>query len=113
MALTIAKETASSARPQPGAVKKGPHPKNAEVLRRLKNIESQVRGIHRKMEGEKYCVDILTQISVVRAALNKVGRTILQRHIEHCVTGAIRTDDEMSSHRIIEELMRVLDKEKI
>ncbi len=91
MALIIAKETASSAPNQPGAVKKGPHPKNTEALRRLKNIEGQVRGIHRMVEREKYCVDILTQISALRAALNKVGMTISRQHIEHCVTGAIRT----------------------
>ena len=113
MALTIEKETAKSVRSQPGSDKKGPHPKNSDALRRLKNIEGQVRGIYRMVEEEKYCVDILTQVSAVRAALNKAGMTILRRHIEHCVADAIRSSDEMSSHRIIEELMQVLAKEKI
>ena len=53
--------------------KHGPHPVNQKALWRLKNIEGQIRGLQRMVEEEKYCVDILTQISAVRAALNSVG----------------------------------------
>ena len=92
--------------------KHGPHPVNQKALRRLKNIEGQVRGLQRMLEEEKYCVDILTQISAVRAALNSVGMVILRRHIDTCVADAIETGGA-ERVQIIDELMSVLAKEKI
>ena len=89
----------------------GPSPANYKALRRLKNIEGQVRGIYRMIEGEKYCVDILTQISAARAALNGVGMIILRRHVETCVTDAIQAGGTERAE-IIDELMNVLSKEK-
>ncbi len=94
------------------STKHGPRPVNERALRRLKNIEGQVRGIQRMVENEKYCVDILTQISAVRAALKSVGMVILKRHIETCVADAIETGGEGQT-QIIEELMSVLSKEKL
>ena len=92
--------------------KYGPYPVNQQALRRLKNIKGQVNGIHRMVEEEKYCVDVLTQISAVRAALNSVGMLILRRHIETCVSSAIAAGGE-DSVQIIDELMDILSKEKI
>jgi len=92
--------------------KKGPHPVNQDALRRLKSIEGQIRGIGRMVEEEKYCMDILTQISAARSALNKVGMIVLRRHIEHCVSDAIRSDG-MEGHKIIDELMEILSKEDL
>ncbi len=92
--------------------KYGPCPANQQALRRLKNIKGQVNGLHRMVEGEKYCVDILTQISAVRAALNSVGMLILRRHIETFVSGAIAVGGE-DRVQIIDELMDILSKEKI
>ena len=92
--------------------KHGPHPGNDKAYRRLKNIEGQVRGIQRMVEEEKYCVDILTQISAVRAALNSVGMVILRRHIETCVSEAIQSGGDERSH-IIDELMSILGKEEL
>ncbi len=92
--------------------KHGPYPRNDKALRRLKNIEGQVRGIQRMVEAEKYCVDILTQISAIRAALNSVGMVILRRHIETCVSEAIRSGGKETSE-IIDELMSVLGKEEL
>ncbi len=91
---------------------KGPHPINKQALRRLKNIEGQVRGIQRMVEQEQYCVDIITQISAVRAALNSVGMLILKRHIETCVSDAIKAGGEEKTH-IIDELMNVLSRAKL
>jgi DNA-binding FrmR family transcriptional regulator len=90
--------------------KKGPEPVNSEALRRLKNIEGQVRGLQRMVEEEKYCIDIVTQLSAVRAALNQVGLLVLRRHVEHCVVDAIRSPDRLSANKIIDELMAVLLK---
>ncbi len=94
------------------AEKKGPHPINKQALRRLKNIEGQVRGLQRMVEEEQYCVDIITQISAVRAALNSVGMLILKRHIETCVSDAIKAGGEEKTH-IIDELMSVLSRAKL
>ncbi|MCD6121259.1 MAG: metal-sensitive transcriptional regulator [Spirochaetales bacterium] len=92
--------------------KKGPHPINQRAVRRLKNIEGQVQGIMRMVEEEKYCVDILTQVSAVRAALNSVGMLILRRHIETCVTNAIKAGGEGKTE-IIDELMGILSKARL
>ena len=92
--------------------KHGPDPVNQKALRRLKNIEGQVRGLQRMVEEEKYCVDILTQISAVRAALNSAGMLILRRHIETCVSEAIQSGGEERGE-IIDEMMNLLAKESI
>lgn len=74
---------------------------------RLKRIEGQVRGIQRMIEEEKYCVDILTQISAVRGALKKVGFMILDKHTHGCVQKAIKNEE---GETVIDELMAVLTK---
>ena len=90
--------------------KHGPHPVNLQALRRLKNIEGQVRGLQRMVEEEQYCVDILTQVAAARAALKSVGLMVLRRHIETCVADALQSRGTDRA-RIIEELIGVLSKE--
>ena len=92
--------------------KQGPHPVNQKALRRLKNVAGQVKGIERMIEEEKYCVDILTQISAARAALNGVAMLILRRHIDTCVSDAISSGGEEQA-QIIEELINIFTKEGI
>ena len=89
---------------------KGPSPANMKVVRRLRNIEGQIRGLQRMVGEEKYCIDIMTQISAARAALNQVGMLVLQRHVEHCVADAIKSPDPVARREVIEELMSVLSK---
>lgn len=60
-------------------------------LKRLRRIEGQVRGLQRMVEDDRYCADILTQISSVHEALRGVGRELMRNHLKHCATGAIRT----------------------
>jgi DNA-binding FrmR family transcriptional regulator len=60
-----------------------------EVLTRLRRIEGQVRGLHRMVEEEKYCIDVLTQISSVQAALKAVGVGLIDDHVRHCVREAL------------------------
>jgi len=110
--VEAAKEKTEAKSEHKRPAKHGPHPVNERALRRLRNIEGQVRGLQRMVEEEKYCVDILTQISAVRAALHSMGMLILRRHVETCVADAIETGgtDRM---QIIDELMGVLSKEKI
>lgn len=75
------------------------------VVNRLKRIEGQVRGIEKMVEADRYCIDILVQISAAQAALNKVGFSLLERHTKHCVTAAVKSGDEKEA---IDELMNVL-----
>lgn len=74
-------------------------------LNRLKRIEGQVRGIQRMIEQDRYCVDILIQISAINAALKKVGYNITERHMKHCVAKAMESGD---GDEAIEELLEVM-----
>ena len=62
-------------------------------LRRLKRIEGQVRGLQRMVDEERYCADILTQVSSVQEALRAVGRELMRNHLKHCASAAIRAGD--------------------
>ena len=104
-------ETGSNAE-QNFAEKSGPHPVNEKAVKRFKIIEGQVRGVRRMVEEEKYCIDILTRISAVRAALDSVAKIILKKHIDTCVTDAIRNKAE-NSRELIDELMSIFVKEEI
>lgn len=59
-------------------------------LKRLRRIEGQVRGLHKMVEDDRYCADILTQVSSVQEALRAVGRELLRNHLKHCATSAIK-----------------------
>jgi DNA-binding FrmR family transcriptional regulator len=63
----------------------------ARNLTRLRRIEGQVRGLHKMVEEDRYCAEILTQISSVQEALRAVGRELMRNHLKHCVTHAIRS----------------------
>lgn len=102
------KESSQHSHGAPGY--KGPNPVDEDALRRLRNIEGQVRGLRKMVEEGKYCVDILTQVSAVRAALNQVGMMVLKRHVEHCVVGAVKSADAAAGAQLIEELMTVIGK---
>jgi DNA-binding FrmR family transcriptional regulator len=80
----------------------------AACLKRLSRIQGQVRGLSRMVEEERYCIDIVTQLSAVRAALRRVEQEILRDHVGHCVKHAMRSDDRADQERKIEELMDVL-----
>lgn len=77
------------------------------LLRRLRRVEGQVRGIQRMVEEDKYCVDILVQIAAVRAALNRVGLMLLEDHTRGCVARATR---EGKGDEAVDELMEVIEK---
>ena len=77
------------------------------IIKRLKRIEGQVKGIQKMVEEERYCVDILTQISAIRSAINKVGSIILENHMKGCVSQSIK---QGNSEEMIDELMKTIDK---
>ncbi|MGA1846712.1 metal-sensitive transcriptional regulator [Deferribacter abyssi] len=78
-----------------------------DLLTRLAKIEGQVRGIVKMIETDKYCIDIINQVSAVRGALDKVALKILKKHVNTCVVNAIKSDD---SEEIIEELIKTIDR---
>ncbi|MGL4797134.1 MAG: metal-sensitive transcriptional regulator [Paraclostridium sp.] len=80
------------------------------IMKRLNRIEGQVKGIQKMVEDERYCVDILVQISAIRSAINKVGNIILENHIKGCVSSSIKEGDSEQSEKVISELMNTIDK---
>lgn len=82
----------------------------AKVLARLKKVAGQVAGIQRMVEEERYCVDVLHQISAVEGALDKVGRLMLASHVETCVAGAIASGKPADRKQKLDELMDVFSR---
>jgi DNA-binding FrmR family transcriptional regulator len=80
----------------------------AKLLSRLKRIEGQVRGVQRMVEDDRYCIDVLTQIRAINAALDKVGEAVMRDHLGHCVAEAMRGGTEEERAEKIEEIMAVL-----
>jgi len=80
------------------------------ALKRLQRIEGQVRGLIRMVEEDRYCIDVVTQISAARAALRKVEEEVLHDHVAHCVEHAINTGDKADQRRKIAELMEVVGR---
>jgi DNA-binding FrmR family transcriptional regulator len=79
-------------------------------LKRLNRIEGQVRGLARMVAEERYCIDIVTQISAVRAALRRVEEEVLRDHVAHCVAHAIASGNRGEQRRKVAELMDVLSR---
>ncbi|MEZ5852026.1 MAG: metal-sensitive transcriptional regulator [Hyphomicrobiaceae bacterium] len=82
--------------------------RKSSQLNRLSRIEGQVRGVSRMVEEGRYCIDILTQIAAVKAALRRVEEDILRDHVAHCVEHAIASGDADDQRQKIAELMEVL-----
>ena len=87
----------------------GAKPGRDEILARLRSIEGHVRGVARMVEEDAYCVDVLRQVVAVERALRKVSGLVLDRHLHHCVTAAIRGEDPAERERVIGELLEVVE----
>lgn len=79
-------------------------------LSRLGKIEGQIRGVMRMIEEGRYCIDVLTQISAIQAALNKVRGEVLKDHVETCVEEAIKGGDTADQRRKFNELVDIFGK---
>ena len=77
----------------------------SSVLKRLKRIEGQVRGLARMVEDDRYCIDVVTQLSAVRAALRRAEEEILADHVAHCVEHAIASGNKGEQRRKVAELI--------
>jgi CsoR family transcriptional regulator, copper-sensing transcriptional repressor len=80
-----------------------------QLLNRLKTIEGHVRGVQRMVESDTYCIDLLKQTRAIRQALQKLDTLILDEHLHHCVTTAIRSDEVSERERVVRELLQVYD----
>lgn len=79
-------------------------------LKRLSRIEGQVRGLRRMVEDDRYCIDVITQIAAVRAALRRAEEAILADHVGSCVEHAIASGDKAEQRRKVAELIDVLGR---
>ncbi len=82
----------------------------ASCQKRLNRIEGQVRGLSKMVEEDRYCIDIVTQISAVRAALRRVEEEVLRDHVAHCVEHAITSGNKVDQREKIAELMAVIGR---
>ena len=82
----------------------------AALVTRLHRVEGQVRGIEKMVDEDRYCVDILTQISAATTALESLALQILDQHIRHCVAGALASGDEADAKQKTEELLQAVQR---
>jgi DNA-binding FrmR family transcriptional regulator len=82
---------------------------DARIIARLRSVEGHVRGVARMVEEGAYCVDVVHQIDAVQKALRKVSTLLLDRHLHHCATEAIRGDDPAERERVLGELLDVFE----
>lgn len=82
----------------------------AKTLGRLRRIEGQVQGIQRMVEEEKYCVDILLQLTAVQGAVEQVQKLLLGQHLESCVVEAVRSGNTRDRQKKMDELLDVLSR---
>ena len=82
----------------------------ASCAKRLNRIEGQVRGLSKMVDEDRYCIDIVTQISAVRAALRRVEEEVLRDHVAHCVEHAISSGNKADQREKITELMAVIGR---
>ena len=87
-------------------------PDKDKLLNRLRRVEGQVRGVARMVEEGRYCIDVLTQLQAVRAALNGVETQMLRDHLGHCIESAIVSGDAVEQRRKANELVELLERAK-
>jgi DNA-binding FrmR family transcriptional regulator len=80
------------------------------LLNRLNRIEGQVRGVARMVDEDRYCIDVVTQIEAVRAALARVESELLKGHLSHCIEGAIVSGDAGEQRKKAAELIQLLER---
>jgi DNA-binding FrmR family transcriptional regulator len=84
--------------------------KKTELLRRLKSVAGHLKGIEKMVTEDAYCIDIISQVQAVQAALNKVNVQILDDHLHSCVITAVRGDDATERERMLSEIASVFEK---
>jgi len=80
-----------------------------QIVARLRSVEGHVRGIIRMVERDAYCVDVIKQTKAVQRAIDKANALLLERHLNHCVSAAIRSEHARERERVISELLDVFE----
>jgi CsoR family transcriptional regulator, copper-sensing transcriptional repressor len=80
------------------------------LVKRLHRIEGQVRGLERMVEEDRYCIDVLTQISAVTTALESLALRILDDHVQHCVADALASGDQAAAQEKSRELLEAVQR---
>ena len=94
---------------QKGALAHDADAKEALLLR-LRRVEGQVRGVQKMIEEERYCPDVLTQMSAIHESLRAVERILMKNHLQHCTTEALRSGDPRKAQRTYDELTELFYK---
>jgi DNA-binding FrmR family transcriptional regulator len=81
----------------------------AQILARLRSAEGHLRGIIRMVEDDQYCIDVIRQTRAVQSAIDRTNALLLERHLNHCVSAAIRSDNPRERERVISELLDVFE----
>lgn len=84
------------------------HPSHKSNLVALRRIEGQVRGVQKMIEDRKYCIDILNQIHAVKGALSRVEEKILEKHLQNCVTDAVKGGSEKKKQQKLNEILQLI-----
>jgi CsoR family transcriptional regulator, copper-sensing transcriptional repressor len=80
------------------------------LIKRLHRIEGQVRGLERMVEEDRYCIDVLTQVSAVTTALESLALRILDGHVQHCVADALASGDQGAAQEKSRELLAAVQR---
>ena len=84
--------------------------KKDDLQSRLRKIEGQVRGLQRMVEEERYCADVITQVSSVQEALRGTAKSLLHNHLKHCATSALKSGDATQAEAMYSELMELMGR---
>jgi CsoR family transcriptional regulator, copper-sensing transcriptional repressor len=86
------------------------YPSHDEQLERLSKIEGQIKGVRRMIEERRYCIDIVSQMKAVEAALKQVQLGVIKKHVHHCVTEAMHSKEPAYLEEKVEELVKVMGR---
>ena len=81
-----------------------------DLLKRLRRVEGQIRGLQRMVETDTYCIDVLTQVSAATRALQSVALELLDDHLRHCVADAVASGDRDEAGRLVAEASRAVER---
>ena len=84
------------------------NPSHIDNIVALRRIEGQVRGVQKMIEDRKYCIDILNQINAVKGAIGRVEEKILKKHLQHCVSDAIKGTSEKKKQQKLDEILKLI-----
>jgi len=95
--------------------RRAPHDSSAKnkIRTRLRSVEGHLRGVMQMIEKDAYCIDVLRQTKAIHAALAKVETMLLERHLDHCVTAAVRSDASGERERVMAELLDIFQAKSV